>query len=210
MERHFRNCKIEIGVCLCDFKRYWLIFGITVFIFGFEVLGGIISGSLSLLSDAGHVLGDLAATSAALAISYRIYQNADSSARVRALGAYFHGGLLILIAGWIIFESVERMRFQEKIAVTPMTVCAVLGGIGNYLQHRILLQGAPNLTRKGMQWHILSDLWQSVAVVLTGLLIAATGKPEIDLVASIMIAAAMLFGGCRLIFWAKNSHEHYD
>jgi len=107
-------------------------------------------------------------------------------------------------------ESVERMRFQEKIAVTPMTVCAVLGGIGNYLQHRILLQGAPNLTRKGMQWHILSDLWQSVAVVLTGLLIAATGKPEIDLVASIMIAAAMLFGGCRLIFWAKNSHEHYD
>ena len=210
MERHFRNCTIEIGVCLCDFKRYWIILGITFAIFVLEIIGGLASDSLALLSDAGHVFGDLAATAAALVITYRIYKNTTSSARVRVLGAYFHGGLLILISGWVIFESIERMKFQQEIAVTPMTACAALGGVGNYLQHRILLQGAPNLTRKGMQWHILSDLWQSVAVVLTGILIAATGKPEIDLVVSIMIAAAMIFGGFRLVFWAKDGREHHD
>lgn len=209
MERHFKNCKIEIGGCLCALKHYWLIFALTVLIFGFEVLGGVISGSLSLLSDAGHVLGDAGAILAALLISYLVYQRPDLESRLRELGAYIHGTLLILVAGWVILEAVRRAQNPQEVIAAPMMLFAAAGGAANYFQHQLLKRVGENITRTGMSWHILSDLWQSAAVVITGAAIQLTGRPEIDLMVSFGIALVIAFGGGRLINSGRNAYHNH-
>ncbi len=209
MRGHFRNCTIEVGECLCDFRRYWIVFVITLGILILEIIGGIISGSLALLADAGHVASDLIAILTAIAIAYLVYRRSDWEGGARSSGAYIHGVLLFAIALLVFLEALGRMENQNQIRSGTMMTIAFFGGAGNYLQHRILRAGRrTHVTQRGIEWHILSDLWQSVAVLLSGALILLTQKAAIDLVVSIAIATAMVFGGAKLITLGRKVSPH--
>ncbi len=174
-----------------------------------EIVGGLMSGSLALLSDAGHMLGDFGAISAAIIIAYLAFKNQKLDHKARRAGAYIHGLLLLLSAAWVLIESIHRVNHPLEINIGPMIAFAAIGGLGNYCQHRILCASEKNITRTGMHWHIQTDLWQSVAIIAASLLIAITGKTNIDLIVSVAIALVMAFGGLvMLVLGIQGQHQH--
>lgn len=206
---HLTNCGFEIDErCLCDFKRYRRILLVTIAIFALELVGGYATGSLSLLSDSFHVLSDVGASVAAIIVAYLAYKKTEHAEDIKNLGASIQGFLLILSSLWIIYEAIDRLSNEHQILSTPMIIITIVGGFGNYLQHRILSGAQDDITRRAMRWHIWSDLWQSVAVLITGCVISVTHNNRIDTVASICIACVMIFGGCVTMKQGKN-HDHH-
>lgn len=207
MDGHFRACD-GTGTCFCDVKRYWLVFGLAVVIFSGEIVGGILSGSLALFSDAGHVLTDLVAVVVAIVVESSVVRNPIQEGRYRGLGAFINGALLIIVAALIALEAFERMLVRREILTGTMIGVAIFGAFGNYLQHRVLgASHSRHLTHQGMSLHVLSDFWQSIAVIAAGVLIAATGHHIFDLVASGLIASLMLLWGIRLILLGRLSYD---
>lgn len=203
---HFSGCNWE--ECRCELKRYWLVFGIAIVIFCVEIAGGLMSGSLALMSDASHVFIDAIALMTAIFIEFLIYKNPSLKYKWRPRSAYINSVLLFAASSIIIWEAARRWRDGAEILTRAMLVVAILGAIGNYIQSRILQAShEKHLTNKAMKFHVLSDLWQSLGVIFGGVLIIITGEKAIDLVMSLIIAAVMIFWGCRLMYLGKNCHE---
>ena len=176
-----------------------MVFAIGLVILFFEVIGGLLSGSLALLSDAGHILADLAAVTVAIAVDHQVRRNKMAENKWRGGGAIFQGWLLLAIAAWLIFEAVGRFGIKYQIAGMMMLLVAILGAIGNYIQYLILESGEHHLTNRGINWHVLSDLWQRVAVIIAAIIVDATGWFWADLAASFIIVAVMIVWGSILI-----------
>ena len=188
-----------------EIRRYWLVLGIAVLIFLIEVLGGIISNSLALLSDAGHVLADAAAVIISLITAYQAGKNPEKEKKIRSIGVYLNAGILGLLSILIFWEACQRFQSPAKIAGGIMFWSAIAGMVLNYVQHRILKTAGHeehHLTHQAISWHILSDFWQSLAVVAASILIALTGKIIIDPLLSLAVSAVMAYWTVKL-FW-KN------
>lgn len=195
---HLAGC--TIAECLCDIRRYRRIFLWSLAITALEVAGSFLTNSLFLLSDAGHTLLDLVPISIALGLAHLSRrENGERLKRWERRGGFMNGALLILLMGWIVIEAIARLNNPE--AVSPfMTVFALAAAAMNFEQHGIARAIAANhAAHQGLALHILSDFWQSIAVALGGLLIWATGAPQIDTALSLAVAAAFLYFGVRLI-----------
>lgn len=176
--------------CWCEVKRLLRVLWITLVIFGLEVTGGLISGSLALLADAGHVFVDkvaiIVAIAAAILVKYGFDQN-----RVHPIGFRINIALLWLVVGWILFEAYGRFKQPENINSGIMTAAAAAGMLGNLIQHRIL-EGSPDEHKhqihESLSMHVLSDLIQSGGVVAGAVIMLLTGWLIIDAVLSISIA----------------------
>ena len=180
---------------------------VTVVILALEIFGGIVSGSLALLSDAGHVFGDTLAIGIAIIAEHIAIRNPLKKKSARIFGAYINAALIIIISGFIAFEAYWRfMDGKHEILTGPMMAIAVLGAVGNYAQSKILGHGPDNHAgRRAVRLHVFSDLWQSLAVILAGLLIWITGKQVIDPIISLVIATVMLVWVIRLLISIKKS-----
>lgn len=183
--------------------RLRLALGLTVAVLLVEVLGGLMSHSLALLADAGHVLTDVIALAIAWFAAIRATKPADARNtygyhRTGILAALANAVTLILIVGWIGYEAVARL--QHPAAVTPgiMIAAASVGlvvnlGIGLSLhggdghQHAHNLQ-AQNLNVRGAMLHALGDAAASAGVILGALVILATGWRGADPLISLGIA----------------------
>lgn len=205
MDSHFRSCLRD--PCSCDLKRYWLILAVTVVILALEIFGGILSGSLALLSDAGHVFGDTLAIGVAIVAEHVALRNSLKKKSARIIGAYINATLIIIVSGFIAFEAYRRFTGgQHEILTGPMVMIAVLGAFGNYVQYKILGHGPEEYAgRQAVRLHVLSDLWQSLSVILAGLLIWITGRQVIDPIISVVIATVMLVWVIRLLVSIKKS-----
>lgn len=187
---HFNGCTTPQN-CWCEIKRYGLIFGIAAMILIAEVVGGIVSQSLALLADAGHVFTDTGATIVAIIVAYRVKHGANE-AKTRKVGGYINALLLGGVSVWVGVEAIERFQQPREVVSWVMISIAVLGTIGNYVQHRIMESAdEEHVTHESMQLHILSDLLQSVGVVFGGILILVTDWVWIDPTLSIVIAFIM-------------------
>jgi cobalt-zinc-cadmium efflux system protein len=184
------------------------ILAVTIGILAAEVVGGLYSGSLALLSDAGHVFGDFVAGLVAIYIAWRVFKGTVRETELRRAGARIHGALLILVAVGIFIEAIDRIRSSYEIATTAMFAVAVLGMLGNIWQHRILLRVKKNVTREGMHLHIRSDLVQSGVVVITAPLVWATGMTVIDGLVSAGVAIWMCGKGIQLMR-GRSGHGHH-
>ena len=203
---HFRNCLRD--PCSCEIRRYWLIFLVALLIFGIELVGGLWSGSLALLSDAGHVFADKIAIISSIVIESAIYRDQQRKTRWRHVGAYINAALLLAVAIWLGFEAVARFQKPQEILGAVVIPVAVVGMALNYLQYRILKPVAnTHLTSKGMHLHILSDIWQSSGVIVAGILMLCTGSAIFDLIVSAVIAIGMTVGALRLIT-VTEKHEN--
>lgn len=171
-------------------------FGLVGAFFGVELAAGLVSGSLALLSDAGHMAADVVALGAALAAT-RIATRADTTGR-RTYGSYraevFASGLTVLLmlgaAAYVGIEAVRRIGTSVEPMSGPMLLVGGLGLLVN-LVALVLLRGgaAESLNVKGAYLEVVADTLGSVGVIAAGLLIMATGNGWWDTVVAVAIAA---------------------
>lgn len=169
-----------------------------------EVVGGLLSGSLALLADAAHMLTD----SAALALAWfaaRLSRRPSDRRRtfgyhrVQILAAFVNGLTLIGLVVWICVEAIGRLLNPVDIQANTMMVIATLGLAVNIVVFAILHLGdRDNLNIRGAALHVLGDLLGSVAAIVAGAVIFATGWMPIDPLLSLLIAALILRSAWKL------------
>ncbi|WP_404380078.1 cation diffusion facilitator family transporter [Knoellia locipacati] len=176
--------------------RLRLAFVLVAAFFVVELVAGLTSGSLALLSDAGHMAADVVALGAAL-IATRIAARRDVSGR-RTYGSFraevFASGLAVLlmlgVAAYIVVEAVRRLGETTTVATGAMLVVGAIGLAVN-LVALVLLRGgaAESLNVKGAYLEVVADTLGSVGVIAAGLLVSATGDALWDTGIALAIAA---------------------
>jgi cobalt-zinc-cadmium efflux system protein len=170
-----------------------------------EVAGGIAAGSLALLADAGHMLTDFASLALAW-FGFRLsrrpadWKRTFGFDRFQVLVAFANGLALFAIAAWIVYEAAERLMTTPVVSGSIMVVVAVLGLLVNIAAFW-LLRGADrdNLNVRGAAVHVLGDLFGSVAALVAGGVILATGWTPIDPLLSLVVAAIIVRSGWQVV-----------
>ncbi|MFC2009806.1 cation diffusion facilitator family transporter [Chloroflexota bacterium] len=170
-----------------------------------EVIGGILSNSMALLSDAGHMLTDalaLGLSLVAIIIARRPSTPTKTYGYLRAeiMAALANGTILVLISLYIFFEAYQRF-FEPAVINTPlMLLVATIGLIAN-LAGMLLLRRAShgNLNARAAYWHILGDTISSVGVIIAGVIILITGWYVVDAIIAVIIGGIILGGAVRIV-----------
>ena len=163
-----------------------------------EVIGGILSGSLALLADAGHMLTDTMALGLAAVAFHVSKRPADRKLtfgyhRFQILAAFVNGLSLLLIVGWILFEAVQRFLSPTEVLGQTMLVVAGAGLVVNIVAFVILHGGdRNNLNISGAAIHVAGDLLGSIAAIVAALVIIKTGWMMIDPILSVAVAMLIL------------------
>lgn len=170
-----------------------------------EVVGGLVSGSLALLADAAHMITDVFALGMAWYAFRLADRPADSSRtygydRFQVLVAFVNGLALFAIAGWIVYEAIERMSDPDSVLGGLMLAVAIAGMVANVVSFKILHGGnRDNLNMRAAMLHVLGDLLGSFAAVIAALVIIATGWTPIDPIASVIVALIILRSAWRVV-----------
>ena len=191
-------------------SRLRLVLVLTSLFFVVEVLGGLWTNSLALLSDAGHMLSDMFALGLSLFAFWLSSRKPSPTKtygyyRFEVVSAFINGVLLILIALWIFGEAYSR--FQEPAAVksVPMLVIAVLGLminlLGIYLLHEI---GTKNINIRGAMFHLIGDAAGSVGAITAAIAISLTGWTFFDPLVSVLIGLLIIYSAWRLLWDVVN------
>lgn len=179
-------------------RRLQLALVITALFTVVEVIGGLVTRSLALLADAGHMLTDsmaLALAVLAFAISARPPDDKRSFGyqRLQILAAFVNGITLIGIVVWILIEAIRRFLSPPEVLGETMVWVAAAGLIVNLASFAILHGGdRDNLNMRGAALHVLSDLLGSVAAIVAALIIIYTGWMPIDPILSVIVALLIL------------------
>jgi len=163
-----------------------------------EVIGGILSGSLALLADAGHMLTDTMALALA-AVAFQVSKRpADARLtygyqRFQILAAFVNGLSLLFIVGWILYEAFSRFVSPQEVLGKTMLVVAVAGLVVNIVAFIVLHGGdRDNLNIRGAALHVAGDLLGSVAAIVAAVVIIYTGWMAIDPILSVAVAILIL------------------
>jgi cobalt-zinc-cadmium efflux system protein len=170
-----------------------------------EVAGGMAAGSLALLADAGHMLTDFASLALAW-FGFRLsrrpadWKRTFGFDRFQVLIAFANGLALFAIAAWIVYEAAVRLMTTPQVSGGIMVIIAVLGLLVNVAAFW-LLRGADrdNLNVRGAAIHVLGDLFGSVAALVAGAVILATGWTPIDPLLSLVVAAIIVRSGWQVV-----------
>ncbi|MBI4347120.1 MAG: cation transporter [Elusimicrobia bacterium] len=176
-----------------DMRRLFVVVGTSAAVLALEVVGGILTNSLALLADAGHVLTDIAGVSIALLAIWFGSRPATERRtfgyyRLEILGAVANGVILFAVAAYVLFEAWRRLGQAPEIASGPMLVIAVLGLAANAFSAWLLRAArSRSLNLRGAYLEVLADMIGSVAVIVAALVIAVTGITAADAIASAFI-----------------------
>jgi cobalt-zinc-cadmium efflux system protein len=171
-----------------------------------EVVAGVWSGSLALLSDAAHMLTDslglfVAVVAAVLARRPRSARSTFGFARLPVLGGLVNAVLVLLTAGAIVLEAIERLREPRVVPGLSVVVVATLGLVVNLAMawwvHR---EGDQSVNTRGAVLHMLGDALGSVAAIVSGVVLMTTSLLWIDPIASLVVAGIIGVGAIRLLF----------
>lgn len=176
-----------------------------------EIIGGVLTNSLALLSDAGHMLSDAISLAVAFA-AFKMGEKAADSARTfgyrrfEILAAVFNGVTLIVIAVFIVVEAAGRFVNPPEVATTGMLIIAALGLIINIIVAKILMSGDThdNLNMKGALLHVFGDLLGSVAAIVAALSIMFFGWGFMDPLASVIVAILIAVSAFRILRQSLN------
>jgi cobalt-zinc-cadmium efflux system protein len=170
-----------------------------------EVVGGILSGSLALLADAGHMLTDTMALSLAAVAFHVSKRPADSRRtfgyqRFQILAAFVNGLTLLLIVGWILIEAVRRFVSPHEVLGQTMLIVAGAGLIVNIIAFTVLHGGdRENLNIRAAALHVAGDMLGSVAAIVAAIVIIYTGWLAVDPLLSIAVAFLILKSAWALV-----------
>jgi len=176
---------------------------LTSTFFVVEVIGGFLSGSLSLLGDAGHMFRDVFAlllTLSAIKIAKKLPTKTKTFGyhRLEIFAAFTNGIMLIGISCWIFWEAYQRFVAPQPIRSITMFIVALIGLLVN-LYIALKLHGSHDLNIRSAYLHVLTDTISSAAVIFASLWIFFTGKVVIDPILSIGIALFILISAFPII-----------
>lgn len=176
-----------------------------------EFIGGWISGSLALMSDAGHMLSDAFALGLSLSAVFVAQRQANSRKtygykRFEVLAAFFNAITIFLIAIFIFKEAIVRLQHPVPILSGPMFIIAVIGLIINIVVFFILQGGshAGNLNIKSALLHVLGDMLGSVGVIVSAILIYFFGWYVSDPIISVLVACLIIFSAWKILSESVN------
>jgi len=170
-----------------------------------EVVGGLLSNSIALLADAGHMLTDVAALGLALFVAWFSKQPETPERtfgylRAEILAAFVNGATLLLISAWILWEAVTRLGAPEPVQGGLMLAVAAGGLVVSLIAARLLVAGSSeSLNARGAYLHVLGDLLASVGTLAAALAIHYTGWLMADPLASILTTVLIMRGAWRLV-----------
>ncbi|PVA07708.1 cation diffusion facilitator family transporter [Thalassorhabdomicrobium marinisediminis] len=163
-----------------------------------EVVGGVISGSLALIADAGHMLTDFASLVLAWFAIRLVRKPADWKRtygfdRFSVLAALVNGLSLFAIAIWITFEAIQRLRDPHEVLGGLMLWVAIGGLLVNIIAFWILTRGeSENLNVRAAALHVAGDLFGSIAAIVASVVIIYTGWTPIDPILSVLVVLIIL------------------
>ncbi|MFW3171406.1 cation diffusion facilitator family transporter [Geodermatophilus sp. CPCC 206100] len=179
-------------------RRLAVVLGLTVAVMVAEVAGAVVSGSLALLADAGHMATDalgigLALGAVTLAQRPPRGRRTFGWQRLEILAAVANGLLLLAVAGYVLVEAVRRLGEPPEIESGVMLAIAAAGLLVNLAGLALLHRGrGESLNVRGAYLEVLADALGSVAVIAAAVVIATTGWTAADTVASVAISALVL------------------
>ena len=174
------------------------VLALTVAMTVVEVFGGVLTGSLALLADAGHLFSDSFAIGLALGAILLARRPTTSRRsfgfqRAEILAAFVNGLTLVLVSGWIVWEAIDRLDERPDVLGGWMLVVAATGLAVNGLAAIILLRsGRETLNVEAAFRHVLADLLGSVGVLVAALVIVTTGWTLVDPLVSLAIAVLIV------------------
>ena len=189
---------IEMTATGAHRKRLVVVLVITGAVLVAEVIGGLISGSLALLADAGHMLTDsaaliLALIAASLATRAATAKRTFGLQRTEVLAALGNALLLVAVAVWVLIQAVDRLRNPIEINSRLMLVVAVVGAFANLVGLLVLRPAqSKSLNMRGAYLEVLSDLLGSLAVIAAAVLILITRWTPFDAIASITVVLLII------------------
>jgi len=183
---------------------------LTAFGMLIEFIGGFLSNSLALISDAGHMLTHLFALGMSyiailLAMRPATKEKTYGFYRAEVLAAFINGIILIFISGYLVYEAILRFISPEKIRVSEMLLVAVIGLVINGVSTILLAKiSAHDLNVKSAFLHEIGDMVSSIAVVLAGIFIYYTNNYIIDPLLSFFICVLIVVWAVKLLFDSGN------
>jgi len=175
-----------------------------------ELAGGFLSGSLALISDAMHNFGDFAALTISFLATRIMYWEGNSKKsygyfRFEILAAFLNSVLLVLIGLYIIYEAMTRFSNPMKINSDLMLIIALTGFTANLFSVLLLRpHRKENLNIKSAFLHLLTDTFESAAVIITALVIAFAGVSALDLIMSVIIGIFIIKSSWDLLLDSTN------
>ncbi len=180
--------------------RLAIAFGITLAVLAVEVIGALISGSLALLADAGHVTSDaigllVALVASAVALRPPTDRHTFGFQRLEVLAALVNGVLLAVVAVWVAIEAIRRLLepADAEVVALPMIIVASVGLVANVAAFLVLRGGdRRSLNLRGAYLDVLGDMLGSIAALIAAAIILLTGFVLADAIASLLIAALIV------------------
>ena len=186
-------------------RALWISLGANAGFLVVEVLGGLAFHSLALLADAAHMLSDVAGLGIALVAQQLMDRRATARhsyglQRAEVLGAQANGITLLVVAGWVIYEAIQRIGDPADVVGGGLLVVAVLGLLVNLGSAVVLARaGGTSLNMRGAFIHMSVDAAGSVAAIVAGIAVIVWDANWVDPAASILIAVLVVWSAWGLL-----------
>jgi cobalt-zinc-cadmium efflux system protein len=179
--------------------------GLVLVIMVAEVIGGVFSNSLALLSDAGHMLTDALALGLSLFAIALARRPATATRtfgyhRAEIMAALANGTILVLVSVYIFYEAYQRFSALPEVKTPLMLTVAVIGLVVNLIGMFLLRRGSrQSINVRAAFWHIIGDTLSSVGVIIAGVIISFTGWYVVDPILAVVIGIIILWGAVRIV-----------
>ena len=186
-------------------RRLWIALGIIASFLIVEIIGGLVTGSLALLADAGHMLTDALALALAIFVAHLARRPATPERtfgylRAEVIGAFVNGATLILVVGLIVREAVERFLHPAEVQGSGMLLVAFAGLLANVASAWVLAGSRKaNINIEGAFTHVIADALGSVGAIIAGVAILLTGWMPADPLVSLVIGGLILWSSIGLL-----------
>lgn len=201
-DHHGHHHAIDRGA---DRRLLWIALAINACFAVAEVVAGLVAGSVALLSDAAHMVTDagaiaIAIFAAGLAARPAAGRYTFGLGRSEILSAQLNGAAMLVLAGILGLEAIERLTDPPEVDGAVVVVVGVLGAFVNGAAAWVLARASrASLNVRGAALHNLADLWSSIGAAIAGVLILTLGWDAADGIAALTVCALMLHGGWGLL-----------
>ncbi len=181
------NAKKALTIAVC----------LTLFFAVVEVVGGIMSNSLALLSDAGHMVTDSVSLFIAMIASLMARRPASTQysfgfAKMEIVAAFMNALVMVGVVAWICFEAIERFQSPQPVEGGSVFIVATIGLLVNILVAYVLSRDNKNINTKAALLHVMGDLLGSVAAIVAGVVIYFGGPLQADPFLSVFVSILIL------------------
>lgn len=198
------------GVGHASERALLIAFCISATILLAEVVGAVVTGSLALLVDAGHMVVDTGGLGIGL-VATRLARRSPTTQRTwgfqraEVLGATAQAAILLAVGVFVIISAIQRLFVPEEIHSGPLLVFGIIGLVGNLVAYGVLLRASgEGFTSRAARLEVLNDTLGSVAVIVAAVVLMLTGWERADSVAAILIGLLILPRAIRLLRETAN------